>query len=123
MIPIGLAINNYLPGMMSQVMSTAGVYITSLLPTVSAASDETWYNLSKNMECPALSYYGIVGDALDIATAVENEANLKWNSGAACVADDSNLDWEQNKYYQRYIEDKTYMESEGIIEKSSITAF
>lgn len=218
MIPIGLAVNNSLPGTISKVMSATSTSIATLLPSVSAASDETWYNLSKNMECPALSYYGIVGDAycnpyyatdfstmgmdpydvylavgeenfgdddadgnpqiedeseigkyiiactlresqlgvvdgniqsflstsntavdtvvsgglgaipivgdaLDIATAMEEEANLKWNSGAACVADDSNPDWEQNKFYQRYIEDQTYMEAEGIISKSSVTAF
>lgn len=66
----------------------------------------------------------IVGDALDIAESVADESNLKWNTGAACIPDESiNPDWKKNKWYQRYTEDQTWLESAGLIEKSAVTAF
>ncbi len=37
--------------------------------------------------------------------------------------DDVSHDWEVNKYYQRFIEDQSLMESMGIIEESAVTAF
>ena len=80
----------------------------------------------------------IVGDFLDVITSAQQLANAPYISGEACVAgnttsgsatdlDGSEVegspDWETAKYYQRFVEDQSLMESMGIIEKSAVTAY
>ena len=72
----------------------------------------------------AVGLIPVVGDIANIAQGASEAANIKWNTGQACIQDESvNPDWSKNKYYQRYIEDQTLMEASGIIDKSQVTAF
>ena len=66
----------------------------------------------------------IAGALYDAAQGTSELMNFNWNTGKACIQDESyNEDWAKNKYYQRYIEDQTLMEAAGIIDKSNVTAF
>ena len=54
--------------------------------------------------------------------------NAGYISGKTCVAGNTTKsfvtpDWEDAKNYQRFIEDQSLAESQGIIEKSAVTAF
>lgn len=64
-----------------------------------------------------LSIVPIVGDILDAKEAATSNSNLDWTTGKNC------LDHNKAKYFSRYSEDQRAMESLGIIEKSSVTAF
>ncbi|MFV0484711.1 MAG: hypothetical protein ACK5MU_00550 [Candidatus Saccharimonadales bacterium] len=68
-----------------------------------------------------LSAVPVIGGLADIAENVAKGANSNWIGGKACVASDSNPDWKENRYYQRYVEDQRLMESAEIITKSSVT--
>lgn len=57
-----------------------------------------------------------VGDAMDLAEAAVNEDNIKWSSGEACLS-------EESKWFSAYSEDQRWMESAGIVEESSVTAY
>ncbi|MDO4986724.1 MAG: hypothetical protein Q4E46_00195 [Candidatus Saccharibacteria bacterium] len=66
----------------------------------------------------------ILGSLYDAAQGASEAMNFDWNTGKACIQDESfNSNWAQNKYYQRYIEDQTLMEAAGIIDESNVTAF
>ena len=71
----------------------------------------------------------IVGDVFGAIQQEQVLLNYGYVSGEACVVDNeagvntSYSDWEDNKEYQRFIEDQRLAENEGLIEKSSVTAF
>ena len=54
-----------------------------------------------------------VDDAVDIASAAKEGANVDWASGGNCIK-------EEYKYYSRYSEDQRMMESAGIIKQSAV---
>ncbi len=78
---------------------------------------------------PAIGALPIIGDGLDIVDNANQTANAGWISGESCVAgnDVSGLemspDWEETKWYQRFVEDQSLAESMGLIEKSAVTAY
>jgi len=71
----------------------------------------------------------MAGDALGALQEEKIIRNYGYVSGEACVVDNEKsfgatyADWEKNKEYQRFIEDQRLAENEGLIEKSSVTAF
>ena len=72
----------------------------------------------------------IVGDALDIFNNTEKLEYMGYITGKACVANNDGKDmgsktaeWEDNKKYQRFIEDQRIAESAGLIEESAVTKF
>ena len=78
------------------------------------------------------SIVGAVPNVGDVFGAIQQEQvllNYGYVSGEACVVDNeagantNYSDWEDNKEYQRFIEDQRLAENEGLIEKSSVTAF
>lgn len=78
----------------------------------------------------ALGAVPIVGDALDIFNNTQKLDYMGYITGKACVTGndgsgmgDSTATWDQNKIYQRYIEDQRIAESAGIIEESAVTKF
>lgn len=105
--------------------SQIGVVDANVQSFVAKSTDTGNSNLSMAVQT-GLNAIPIVDDVLNAAEAIENQHNLKWNSGQACVQDPSgqhNPDWQKNKYFQRYSEDQRLMETAGIIERSSVTAF
>lgn len=72
----------------------------------------------------------IVGDLASIFSSSKTQSLLRdpvkkaWATGAACVAGNtSGISWNEVKWYQRYTEDQRLIETQGLINKSSITAF
>jgi hypothetical protein len=72
----------------------------------------------------------IVGDALDIFNNTEKLEYMGYITGKACVANNDGkemgsktAEWEDNKKYQRFIEDQRIAESAGLIEESAVTKF
>ena len=75
----------------------------------------------------------LIGDFLDIYSNSRQLANTGWITGQSCVASDDSLktdngttlgvSWDENKYYQRFIEDQRYLESIDSDYKSPVTAF
>ncbi len=69
----------------------------------------------------------LVGGVLDLIKNTKVLNRVGYVTGEACVTKNSGqgvgseaFTWEEASYYQRYIEDQRIMESEGIIEKSSV---
>ena len=71
----------------------------------------------------------ILGDAVDIAQNVNSANSIGYISGQSCVAgaeDNSgpnSPNWDEAKYYQRFIEDQSLAESMGLIEKSAVSVY
>jgi hypothetical protein len=64
----------------------------------------------------------LIGDAADIVQAAAEAANLKWNSGEACVDSSANPYWNDYTYFQRYLEDQRLLEAYGVVEQSAQVA-
>lgn len=69
-----------------------------------------------------------IGDLVDVLQNAQALLNTGYISGKTCVAGNETMsiatpDWEEAKYYQRFIEDQSLAESSGLIEKSAVTAF
>ena len=76
----------------------------------------------------AIGAVPVVGDLIDVVDNAEALANTGYVGGESCVAGNdvsgqSAPGWDEAKYYQRFIEDQSLMESMGIIEESAVTAF
>ena len=71
----------------------------------------------------------VVGDVFGAIQQEQVLLNYGYVSGEACVVNNvaglnaSYADWNENKEYQRFIEDQRLAENMGLIEKSSVTAF
>ncbi len=67
----------------------------------------------------------IIGDVQEIINSTGILNNLGYINGESCVtgntAGGEASDWNTGKYYQRFIEDQSLMESMGLIEKSAVT--
>ncbi len=64
----------------------------------------------------------LVSDVAEIIHSLGEAENIPWISGSACVASSENPLWEENKFYQRYVEDQRLFESAGLVSESSVTA-
>lgn len=71
----------------------------------------------------------VVGDTLDIFEGVGKVENMGWITGASCVTgykkgseEVNTADWEDEKKYQRFIEDQALAEAEGLGE-SAVSKF
>ena len=80
----------------------------------------------------AIGSIPLVGDFLDIYSNSNQLANTGWITGQSCVASNDSLEssgttfgvsWDENKYYQRFIEDQRYLESTDSDYTSPVTAF
>lgn len=75
----------------------------------------------------AIGVVPVLGDIVDVIQNENSLVNADWISGKACVAgNDSSMEapnWEESKYYQRFIEDQRLAEATGLIEKSAVTAY
>lgn len=70
----------------------------------------------------------VLGEVLDIIQNTKMVANIGWISGESCVAGNEldaaeSPNWEEAKYYQRFVEDQSLAESMGIIEQSAASAY
>lgn len=69
----------------------------------------------------------IVGDVIDILQNATSLANYGYISGESCVAgnnvEGSAPNWGKAKTYQRFIEDQSWAESVGLIDKSAVSAY
>ncbi len=78
---------------------------------------------------PIIGALPLVGDGLDILDNSNQAANAGWISGESCVAGndvsglDMSPDWEETKWYQRFVEDQSLAESMGLIEKSAVAEY
>ena len=72
----------------------------------------------------------IIGDLIDIFDGGTLQANIGYIDGESCVAGNdldtdllatSSPKWSTAKYYQRFIEDQSLLESMGLIEESAVT--
>lgn len=78
----------------------------------------------------ALGALPVVGDLIDVVSNTEQLANMGWIVGKSCVAGNDgegigveSIDWEEGKYYQRFVEDQRIMESIDDDYTSVVTAF
>lgn len=69
----------------------------------------------------ALGSVPVIGGLMDAMEGAEDSSNAPWIGGEACVASSTNSYWGENKTYQRYMEDQRWLESSGMVEKSSVT--
>ncbi|MDO4612362.1 MAG: hypothetical protein Q4B29_02815, partial [Candidatus Saccharibacteria bacterium] len=70
----------------------------------------------------------IIGDTFDIVNSKISLDNIGYISGESCVAGNTvnnaeAPDWEEAKYYQRFIEDQSLAETIGLVEESAVTAY
>lgn len=72
--------------------------------------------ITKQITGAVIGTIPIVGQAIQLAGDVSEEANLKWITGEGCSDDSS-------KYFSRYSEDQRLLESAGLIEQSAVTAY
>ena len=84
--------------------------------------------LKKKFVNAALGSIPVVGDMIDVLQNSQMLLNAGYISGQSCVAGNSTTspvtpDWEDAKYYQRFIEDQSLAESMGIVEKSAVSVF
>jgi hypothetical protein len=87
--------------------------------TTTVDTDKSFVNISANS---AIGAVPLVGDIIDVAQNAAVLAKAAFVTGKACVAGNDET-WEEVKTYQRFVEDQSFMESAGIIEKSAATAF
>ena len=81
----------------------------------------------------AVGMIPVVGDIVDVVSNSNQLANTGWITGQSCVASDDGLigdggvslgvSWDENKYYQRFVEDQRYLEGIDPNYKSAVTAF
>ena len=90
------------------------------LADANISADLSEHLVSSNLST-VLGAVPVLGDLTDAVTAARDIANAPWIGGEACVASESNPLWEENKYYQRYMEDQRLMEAIGMISKSAVT--
>ncbi len=60
----------------------------------------------------------IVGDIVDIINNATDLKNMDWATGAKCANTAENKDWDEMKYYQRYVEDQRILDQMGAYEDS-----
>ena len=70
----------------------------------------------------------VIGDAVDLIGNSIAMANYGWVSGESCVQGNtvsapSSPNWDEVKYYQRFVEDQRLAENMGLVEESAVTAF
>jgi hypothetical protein len=95
----------------------------------------TDFNIADNISSGATtleSQIPVWGGIADIIQAGELLKKIGYVSGESCVAKEADSDtkqevgsraftWDEARYYQRFIEDQRFMESTGMVEKSSVT--
>ena len=99
--------------------------VSSLNSSTSANTGNTYTDAAIDGGIGALPF---IGDGIDVIENINSLNNLGYISGESCVAGNtvdnaSAPDWEEAKYYQRFIEDQSLAESMGVIEKSAVTAY
>lgn len=57
------------------------------------------------------SNFPVSGDIMAAADAANEQINMPWTTGAACVASDDNPKWATNKIHQRFMEDQRQIEN------------
>ena len=96
------------------------------------ANDVQGLNVGSSMGDSIVGAVPIIGDLIGSLKNVNILKNYGWVSGQSCVVGNSKIDkkaistaptWEENKAYQRFIEDQRLAENMGLVEKSSVTAF
>ncbi|MBQ1298565.1 hypothetical protein IIY24_01880 [Candidatus Saccharibacteria bacterium] len=66
----------------------------------------------------------ILGDIITINDAANEEWNMSWINGSACVASSDNAKWDSEyKYYQRYAEQQRLLENMNPGYKSTVAVF
>jgi len=70
----------------------------------------------------------VIGDVIDIIENENMKKNIGYISGESCVAGNTvnaseSPNWDEAKYYQRFIEDQALAESMGLVDKSAVTAY
>ena len=72
----------------------------------------------------------IIGDVLDMASQEKILENFGYVSGQSCVTNNDSKssfeksgNWDETKYYQRFVEDQRQAESEGDIEESAVSKY
>lgn len=98
--------------------SQYGIVDTSIQSFVNAPTENGSVN---TIITTGVGIIPIGGDLVEFAQLATEQANLKWNSGEACV--NGGQYWGENRYYQRFIEDQNLMEVSGMVEESAVTAF
>ena len=109
--------------------SAFGIADQSIVSGVSSIGNvETGSALKNTFVNAAIGAIPVVGDTIDVLQNSQALMNIGYVSGQTCVAGNTTVspvtpDWEDAKNYQRFIEDQSLAESEGLIEKSAVTAF
>ena len=75
-----------------------------------------------------LSSTTLIGDTIDIFQSEEAIDGAGWIGGESCVAGNDNVykkspNWETGKLFQRFFEDQSLAETEGLVKKSAASAF
>lgn len=89
---------------------------------------QTSSSLINNASNSAIGAIPVIGDVIDVVNSEQQLANVGYISGESCVAGNTvnkseSPDWEEAKYYQRFIEDQSLAETIGLVEKSAVTAY
>ncbi len=96
-----------------------GVYDSTLAQSFAGA------NTGNDIADSVIGAVPIIGDVQEIANDAGILNNLGYINGESCVtgntAGGEASDWDTGKYYQRFIEDQSLIESMGLIEKSAVT--
>jgi hypothetical protein len=108
--------------------STFGTADANIAGQINTVSTYTSFNTENNhVNAVGNAVTGsipMLSDAQQIAEEVNNQTNIGWIGGQSCVANSADNSWNsETKYYQRYVEDQRLMENEGLVAKSSVTAF
>lgn len=103
----------------SERTSGFGVYDSTLAQSFASA------NTGNIVADSIIGAVPIIGDVQDIISNTNIQKNLGYINGESCVADNETsgdaTNWETGKYYQRFIEDQSLMESMGVINESAVT--
>ncbi|MBQ1344569.1 hypothetical protein IIY59_02485 [Candidatus Saccharibacteria bacterium] len=100
-------------GKRDSIFGTADMNITNSI------NDESFWNTSNEAVNTITDNIPIVGDLKDIFDAIKDNQNSKWISGEICINSKKNKDWEEMRYYQRFLEDQRLYENADIVEQSS----
>ena len=128
--------------------SAFGIADQNIVNQVSGwGSVQTQSSTFNNVTNGAIGAVPVIGDIVDVVQNSQALANIGYVSGESCVArgtttataslDEYETDayknfvtgsaatpnWNQAKYYQRFIEDQSLAESMGLIDQSAVTAF
>ena len=121
----------------SQRSSTFGVADSNIASAFDHTNIETGNTTANTVLTSVVSAIPVVGDALDIVGNSEKLANTGWITGQSCVASNDEIEavdgggnkvvlgasWEENKYYQRFIEDQRLLEGLDDNYTSVVTSF